>query len=111
MTEDELQELVETVAEAHAGLSEVAFKLRRELTPKGPALKAAIKAERETFRLKRALGRLDIEDAGESDRRGPATAAEGSTRRAVNTCPASGTNPQVFRVQPVKVRQGHEANL
>ena len=29
--------------------------------------------------------------AGESDRRGPATAAEGSTRRAVNTCPASGT--------------------
>ena len=28
MTEDELQELVETVAEAHAGLSEVAFKLR-----------------------------------------------------------------------------------
>ena len=54
MTEDELQELVKTVAEAHAGLSEVAFKLRRELTPKGPALKAAIKAERETFRLKRA---------------------------------------------------------
>ena len=26
MTEDELQELVETVAEAHAGLSEIAFK-------------------------------------------------------------------------------------
>ena len=47
--------------------------------------------------------------AGESDRRGPATASEGSTRRAVNTCPASGTNPQVFRVQPMKVRQGHEA--
>ena len=62
ITEDELQELVETVAEAHAGLSEVAFKLRRELTPKGPALKAAIKAEHETFRLKRELGRLDIED-------------------------------------------------
>jgi hypothetical protein len=36
--------------------------LRWELTPKGPALKAAIKAERETFRLKRELGRLDIED-------------------------------------------------
>ena len=39
MSEDELQELVKTVAEAHAGLSEVTFKLRRELTPKGPALK------------------------------------------------------------------------
>ena len=62
MTEDELQELVETVAQAHAGLSEVAFKLRRALMPKGPALKAAIKAERETFRLERELGRLDIED-------------------------------------------------
>ena len=62
MSEDELQDLVKTVAEAHAGLSEVAFKLRRELTPKGLALKAAIKAERETFRLKRELGRLDIED-------------------------------------------------
>ncbi len=62
MTEDERRELVGTVAEAHAGLSEVAFKLRRELTPKAPALKAAIKAERETFRLKRELQRLDIED-------------------------------------------------
>ena len=62
MTEDERQQLVGTVAEAHAGLSEVAFKLRRELTPKAPALKAAIKAEREAFRPKRELQRLDIED-------------------------------------------------
>ena len=62
MTEDERQNLLGTVAEAHAGLSEVAFKLRRELTPKAPALKAEIKAERETFRLKRELQRLDIED-------------------------------------------------
>ena len=44
MIEDELQELVETVAEAHAGLFEITFKLRRELTPKGPALKAAARA-------------------------------------------------------------------
>ena len=49
MNEDERQHLLETVAEAHGGLSEVAFKLRRELTPKAPALKAAIKAEREIF--------------------------------------------------------------
>ncbi len=62
MTEDERQNLLETVAEAHGGLSEVAFKLRRELTAKAPALKAAIKAEREIFRLKRELQRLDIED-------------------------------------------------
>ena len=45
MSEDERQELVGTVAEAHAGLREVAFKLRRELTPKAEALKAAIRAE------------------------------------------------------------------
>ena len=62
MTEDERQNLLETVAEAHGGLSEVALKLRRELTPKAPALKAAIKAERETFRIKHELQRLDIED-------------------------------------------------
>ena len=62
MTEDERQNLLGTLAEAHAGLSEVAFKLRRELTPKTSVLKAAIKAERETFRLKRELQRLDIEN-------------------------------------------------
>ena len=45
MTEDERQYLVGAVSEAHARLSEVAFKLRRGLTPKAPALKAAIKAE------------------------------------------------------------------
>ena len=62
MTEDERQNLLETVAEAHGGLSEVTFKLRRELTTKAPALKAAIKAEREIFRLKRELQRFDVED-------------------------------------------------
>ena len=50
------------VAEAHAGLSEATFKLRRELTPKDPALKTAIKAERETFRLKREILKLDLEN-------------------------------------------------
>ena len=49
------QEMVATVAEAHAGLRELAFKLRRELTMKAPELKAAIKAEQEVFRLKRYL--------------------------------------------------------
>ena len=62
MNEDERQRLLETVAESHGGLSEIAFKLRRELTTKAPALKAAIKAEREIFRLKRELQRLNIED-------------------------------------------------
>ena len=61
MTEDERQYLYRTVAETHARLTEVALKLRLELPPKAPALKTVIKAEREIFRLKRELQRLDIE--------------------------------------------------
>ena len=38
MNEDERQELVRTAGEAHDGLVEIAFKLRRRLTPKCPAL-------------------------------------------------------------------------
>ena len=43
MTEDERQKLLGTVVEAHGGLSEVTFKLRRELTPKAPAAQAAVR--------------------------------------------------------------------
>ena len=57
-----LEGLLEGLREANTGLSEVALKLRRALTPKAPALNAAIKAERETFRIKRELQRLDIVD-------------------------------------------------
>ena len=44
-----------SVAEAHANDSVVAFKLRSELLPKSPALRAAAKAERELFQLRRQL--------------------------------------------------------
>ena len=50
------------MAEAHAGLIEGAFRLRRERTPKAPALKAAVKIERQVFRLKRELEWLGPED-------------------------------------------------
>ena len=69
MSEDERQEMVRTVAEAHDGLKEVAFKLRRQLTQKAPALKAAVKAEQEAFRLKRELQRLSLEDPEQARRR------------------------------------------
>ena len=62
MTEDERQDLLRTVAESHASLSEVALELRRQLPPKAPALKTAIKAEREAFHLKRTLQQLVVED-------------------------------------------------
>ena len=67
MTEDERQDLLRTVAESHASLSEVALKLRLELPPKAPVLKTAIKAEREAFLLKRALQQIVVEDLEHAD--------------------------------------------
>ena len=69
MTEDERQDLLRTVAESHASLSEVALKLRLELPPKASALKTAIKAEREAFLLKRALQQIVVEDLEQANER------------------------------------------
>ena len=63
MDEDEKQRLVDSVAEAHLSVSEVLSKLRRQLVTKAPALKAAVKAERELFQLKRQLQQLDLDEA------------------------------------------------
>ena len=59
------------MGQAHAGLSEVALKLRLELPPKTPALKTAIKAERAAFDLKRSLQRLEVKDVETIARRAP----------------------------------------
>ena len=58
MNEDERLDLVRTATEAHAELSEIAFKLRRDLGAKDPALKEALKAEERAFRVKRELWRV-----------------------------------------------------
>ena len=71
MTEDEREHLLSTVGQAHAGLSEVALKLRLGLPPKTPALKTAIKAERAAFDLKRSLQRLEVKDVETTTRRAP----------------------------------------
>ena len=71
MTEDEREHLLSTVGQAHAGLSEVALKLRLGLPPKTPALKTAIKAERVAFDLKRLLQRLEVKDVETITRRAP----------------------------------------
>jgi hypothetical protein len=68
MDEDEKQRLVDSVAEAHLSVSEVLSKLRRQLSPKAPALKAAVKAERELFQLRRQLQQLDLDDATRPER-------------------------------------------
>ena len=62
MSEDERQEMLRTVAEAHTGLRELAFRLGREMRLKAPVLKAAIRAEGVVFRLKRELEQLDLEN-------------------------------------------------
>ena len=67
MDEDEKQRLLDSVTEAHLSVSEVLSKLRRELATKSPALKAAVKAERELFQLKRHLKQLDQDEATRSE--------------------------------------------
>ena len=71
MTEDEREHLLSTVGQAHAGLPEVALKLRLGLPPKTPVLKTAIKAERAAFDLKRSLQRLEVKDVETITRRAP----------------------------------------
>ena len=81
MTEDEREHLLSTVGQAHAGLSEVALKLRLGLPPNTPARKKAMKAERAAFDLKRALQRLDVKDVG-IDHTAGAVVTRGSPRWA-----------------------------
>ena len=69
MTDGERQDLLRTVTETHASLSEVAFKLRLELPQKSATLKTVIKAERVAFHLKRALQQLVIEDVEQANER------------------------------------------
>lgn len=54
--------MLRTVSEAHADLNEFAHRLRRRLALKDAAVKAAFRAERAVFRLKRELERLSLED-------------------------------------------------
>ena len=62
MSEDERQQLLGTITEAHDALREAALKLRRHLPAEAPALESAFRAEQEAFRLRREIQRLVIED-------------------------------------------------
>lgn len=70
MSEDERHEMVRTVAEAHAGLREIALRLRRRLPSQAAAAKAAVRAEQEAFRLKIELQRLVLADPDPAAGRG-----------------------------------------
>ena len=71
MSEDERLEMLRTATEAHADLKELALRLRRRLTSKAPATKAAFKAEQEVFRLRRELQQLELSGPDPSERRRP----------------------------------------
>ena len=80
MSEDERQEMLGTASEAHADLSEIALRLRRRLSSKAPATKAAFKAEKELFRLRRELQRLELTEPEPAPRRGPLPEVAAVTR-------------------------------
>ena len=62
MREDERRQLLGIITETHDALKEAAFKLRRHLPSRASVLKSAFRAEQETFRLRREIQRLVIED-------------------------------------------------
>ncbi len=62
MNEDERQQLLGIITEAHDALREAALKLRRHLPAEAPALESAFRAEQGAFRLRREIQRLVIED-------------------------------------------------
>ena len=70
MSEDERLELLRTVSEAHAGIREIALRLRRRLPAKAAAARAGVRAEQEAFRLKIELQRLVLADPDPAARHG-----------------------------------------
>ena len=71
MREDERQQTLRTVAEVHASLAKIAFQLCRQLTQKATEQKDAVKADQVTFRLKREMQRLALEDLEPTQRLEP----------------------------------------
>ncbi len=63
LTESEREELLDELTKVHDVVSTVVLKLRRRYSAKTPAVKAAAKAERGLFQLKRDLIKMDLEEA------------------------------------------------
>ena len=62
LTEPEREQILADVAEAHNAISNLLSDLRRRYSAKSPALKAAAKAERNLFQLKREILKMDLEN-------------------------------------------------
>lgn len=78
MNEDERQQLLGIITEAHDALREAALKLRRHLPSEAPALESAFRAEQGAFRLRREIQRLVIEDPALARKQEPLPEDHGS---------------------------------
>ncbi len=62
LTEPDREQILADLTEAHNTISKLLSDLRRRYSAKSPALKAAAKAERDLFQLKREILKLDLEN-------------------------------------------------
>ena len=62
LTEQDREQILAELTEAHNAISKLLSDLRRRYSAKSPALKAAAKAERDLFHLKREILKMDLEN-------------------------------------------------
>ena len=62
LTEQDREQILAEVTEAHNAISKLLSNLRSRYSPKSPVLKVAAKAERDLFQLKREILKLDLEN-------------------------------------------------
>ena len=62
LTEPDREQILADLTETHNAISKLVAYLRRRYAAKSPALKAAAKAERDLFQLKREIFKLDLEN-------------------------------------------------
>ena len=62
LTEQDREQILAEVTEAHNAISKLVSDLRRRYSAKAAVLKAAVKAERDLFHLKREILKMDLEN-------------------------------------------------
>ncbi len=62
LTGPDREQILAELTEAHNAISKLLSDLRRRYSTKSPAVKAAAKAERDLFHLKREILKLDLEN-------------------------------------------------
>ena len=62
LTEPDQEQILAELSEAHNAISKLLSDLRRRYSAKSAVLKAAVKAERDLFHLKREILKLDLDN-------------------------------------------------